>query len=184
MSIRACSLVLCVLLSGCEKVDAQTHVLARNVIVERSSRSALTSDDAQAAFEELSLDLRSTMVGTWDIVNKNIEPQHTATGQVRIDSAGTFSLLQGSFAAIGEGSSGFCSHMPGTETYEFLTPKLVVLRHTNQNTQNSVIPTVVELRQNTITFLGSGGCGQVGLQRISILTRVGGADGGTADGGP
>jgi hypothetical protein len=75
----------------------------RNVIVDRSSKSALTSNDAQSAFEELSLDLVATMVGTWNIVNKNIENEHAATGQVRINADGTFTLLAGSFAVSGLG---------------------------------------------------------------------------------
>ena len=173
-----CALVSVVVLMGCEKVDTQTRVLARNVIVESSSRSSLTSGDAQDALESLTLDLRTVMVGSWTIVNKNIEDSHVATGRVEISAAGAFTLQSGSFAAIGEGSAGFCDHAAGSENYEFLTPKLVVFRHVNQGTTNSVIPAVVDLQQNSITFMGSGGCGQLGLQRVSILTRVQSVDAG------
>ena len=167
-------------LCGCEKVDMQTHVLARNVIVEASSgSSALTAGDAQAVFEELHLDLATTMVGTWNIVNKNIESEHLATGRVQISAGGTFALQAGSFAAIGEGSAlGGCNHTAGSETYELLTPKLLVFRHANGSANNSVIPAIVELKRNTITLMGSGGCGQLGLQRVSILTRVLASDAG------
>lgn len=165
-------LVWVVVLAGCEKVDTQTRVLARNVIVESSSRSSLTSGDAQDALETLTLDLGRVMVGTWNIVNKNIEDTHVATGRVQISANGAFALQAGSFAAIGEGTGGFCDHVAGSENYEFLTPKLVVFRHTNQNVGNTVIPAVVDLQQDTITFMGSGGCGQLGIQRVSILTRV------------
>ena len=54
----------------------------------------------------------------------------------------------------------------------------MVFRHTNQGATNNVIPAVVDLQQNSITFMGSGGCGQLGLQRVSILTRVPAVDGG------
>jgi hypothetical protein len=167
-----------VVLTGCEKVDGQTRVLARNVIVESSSRSSLTSGDAQDALETLTLDLGRVMIGTWNIVNKNIEDSHVASGRVQISAGGVFALEAGSFAAIGEGTGGFCDHVAGSETYEFLTPKLVVFRHVNQGTNNNVIPAVVDLQQDTITFMGSGGCGQLGLQRVSILTRR------TPDAGP
>lgn len=167
-----------VLLAACEKVDTQTRVLARNVIVESSQRSALTAGDAQGALEELTLDLPRVMVGTWTIVNKNIESEHAATGRVRIDAGGTFALLAGSFAAAGEGTGGFCDHVAGSEHYEFLTPKLVVFKHVNQTTPNNVIPTLVDLQSDSITFLGSGGCGQLGLQRVSILTREAATDAG------
>lgn len=169
---RTAVLLALATLLACEKLDTQTNVLARNVIVERSSKSALTSNDAQSAFEELSLDLVATMVGTWNIVNKNIENEHAPTGQVRINADGTFTLLSGSFAAIGEGTGAFCDHVAGSERWEVLTPKVLVFRHTNQNVENRVIPMVVELHQDSIVFLGSGGCGQLGLQRVSILTRV------------
>lgn len=99
----------------------------------------LTSGDAQAVFEELHLDLATTMVGTWNIVNKNIESEHLATGRVQISAGGTFALQAGSFAAIGEGSAGGCNHTAGSETYELLTPRLLVFRHANGSANNSVI---------------------------------------------
>jgi len=161
-------------LASCEKVDPNARVLAKNVIVESTSRSSLQSSDAQSALEELSLVLAITMVGTWDITNKNIETEHSATGRVRIEADGGFALESGSFAAIGEGSQGFCSHVAGSERYEIITPRLIAFRHVNGTTTNSAIPRLDELRQNDITFVGGGGCGLGGLDRVSLLHRVAG----------
>lgn len=154
-----------------KSVDPETQVYASNVVYDNSN-STLEATNAQDAFDELSLDFATTMVGSWTIVNKNQESNHEATGAVTINADNTFNLTAGSFAAIGMGSSGLCSHQTENQTYEFYTDKVAVFSHYNGETQNSVIPTLLELKENQITVLGSGGCGEVGRQRISILTRV------------
>ncbi len=208
--MRACSVVVLVLLCGCSgedkvsdkrvlarnvllkqssalqakgegsNLDKTTKVLAENVVFENTDTSTVTSDNVQGAIEELSVDLQKIMVGTWSIANKNQESMHSATGRIVINSGGTFNLEQGSFAAIGMGTgtdtSGgdpmLCGHEQADQTYEFYTSKVVVFRHTNQGASNNAIPTLLDLQKDQITFLGSGGCGEVGRQRVSILTRV------------
>lgn len=69
-----------------------------------------------------------------------------------------------------------CQHTLENQTYQGHTDDLVIFIHYNPSVnppfKNAVIPRLVKLRPNEIVFVGEGGCGQVGLQRISILTRV------------
>lgn len=159
-----------------QAVDTETQILARNVLVEENFDSQIESDNVQDAFEEISLKLSDKMVGTWDIQNYNQEICHESTGQVVIYDDGTFDLIEGSFAAIGMGSGtaqdNLCNHREDNQTYKVYTEDLVAFTHFNGPTENSVIPRLVKLRKNEMVFIGSGGCGQVGRQRISILTRI------------
>ena len=67
--------------------------------------------------------LQEVIIGTWDIESHNVGQFHTATGRVIINADGTFDLLEGSFAAIGMGSEGFCSHVKESQTFEILGPR-------------------------------------------------------------
>jgi hypothetical protein len=40
------------------------------------------------------------------------------------------------------------------------------------SSENTALPTLVKLREDEIIFIGGGGCGEVGRDRISVLTRV------------
>ena len=155
-------------------IDSTTKIYAENVILESESNSSVESDNVQDAINELSLILSKVMIGTWSIENKNIENLHSATGTVTINSDGTFDLTEGSFAAIGEGSGDtdpFCDHTDGLEVYTLITDEVIIFEHTNVSTINSVIPTLISIKENEIILLGSGGCGEGSRQRVSILTR-------------
>lgn len=160
-----------------DSVDTETKLLAENVIFENSSSSQIESDNVQNALEEITLKLSDVMVGTWNIQNFNQEEEHAATGKIIIYDDDTFNLTEGSFAAIGMGSGtasgGMCSHKQENQTYQVYTDELVAFQWygLNSTEPDSVIPVLVKLRQNEIIFIGSGGCGLVGRQRISKLTR-------------
>jgi hypothetical protein len=155
-----------------DDIDTETQILAENVIFENTDNCNIESDNVQDALEEISLKLSETIVGTWVIQNYNQEDYYTETGKIIISDDGTFNLLEGSFAAIG---MGYCEFLPENQTYEIFTDELMVFNQVTVNNgflhDRPVIPRLVKLRQNEITFIGSGGCGQVSRQRISILTR-------------
>lgn len=164
-------------------IDTETQVLAENVIFENTDISQIESDNVQDALEEISLKLAETMVGTWNIQNYIHADSHSETGRIVIYADGTFDLLEGSFAAIGMGSGDspmpICNHTEENQTYQIIVDDLIIFTHFNPNfmdpsrlTENSVVPTLVKLRQNEIVFIGGGGCGAVSKQRVSILTRV------------
>ena len=137
------------------------------------------SDNVQDALEEVSLRLPKVLPGTWTIESKYQGATHAPTGRITIREDGTFDLEQGSFAAVGmgsgadEGVSG-CEHNEANQTYEFVHDRVVLFRFTYgaDARQISGVPTPVEIMRDRILFLGGGGCGVVGDQRISILTRV------------
>ena len=113
-----------------QSVDTQTQILASNVIVEPMSASQIASSNVQDALKEISLKLPEVMVGTWSIQNYNQEATHQATGQVTINSDGTFNLTAGSFAAIGMGSDPAqatqfplptCGHTVENQTFQAFT---------------------------------------------------------------
>jgi hypothetical protein len=158
-------------------IDPELQVRAENVIFEhRSDLASIESDNVQDALEEVALRLQAVLPGAWTIENKNQEDFFAATGRVVIREDGTFDLEEGTFAAIGMGSGDtpdpFCNHAEEGQTFEFYSDQLVRFRHVNDGAENTVIPTVVELDRDRIVLLGSGGCGEVGRQRVSILTRL------------
>lgn len=171
-----------------DNIDTETKLLAENVIFENTQSSQIESDNVQDALEEISLNLPDVMVGTWDIQNYNQEINHESTGKVVIYDDGTFDLIEGSFAAIGMGSGtaedemgGLCNHTEENQTYHIYIAELISFTHFNPGTplwpvenpiENSAIPRLVKLRENEIIFIGSGGCGEMGSERISILTRI------------
>lgn len=171
-----------------DNIDTETILLAENVIFENSLTSQIESENVQDALEEISLSLPDVMVGTWEIQNYNQEINHESTGKVVIYDDGTFDLIEGSFAAIGMGSGtaedemgGMCNHTEDNQTYDIYASELIAFKHFNPGSpvwpidnpiENSAIPRLVKLRKNEIIFIGSGGCGSVGTERISILTRI------------
>lgn len=161
-------------------VDTTTQILAENVIYEESIDSQIESDNVQDALEEISLLLSEVLPGTWDIQNYVDDYMHDDTGQIIIYDDGTFDLITGSFGAIGMGSKDpstyLCGHVEGNQTYEFFSEEIVMFSHLDPTTnpphvKRSVLPRLVKLREDEITFIGGQGCGSV-RERVSILTRV------------
>lgn len=157
-----------------EEVDDTTKIYADNVLFAHGANSSVESTNVQDAIEEISLILSKTMIGKWTIENKNIEEDnHSPTGKVTINENGTYDLTEGSFAAIGEGSGEkLCNHTPGTEIYTKITDDVLLFKHNNGSEFFSAIPMVISLKKNKIILIGSGSCGELGRQRVSILTRV------------
>ena len=84
--------------------------------------------------------------------------------------------MSGSFAAASIGSgdpadSLQCSHDSDGQVWNDLGDQLIGFWHSENGTARMFIPQLVSLRQNRITFIGTGGCGEGGQQRISILAR-------------
>lgn len=153
-------------------IDTETKIMAKNVVFENSSASEIESDNVQDALEEITMLLPRVMIGRWEIKNYDNDDNHRPTGLVEIYDDGTFNLIEGSFAAIGMGSSEFCSHTEENQTYEVLTNELIRFTHYNDTAKNSVIPLLLKLRQDEIIFMGMGGCGVVSDARYSILSKV------------
>ncbi len=154
-------------------------------IVDSLSKCDLSENPVK--WEEIALKLFDVIVGTWNIQNYNYENNiHSETGKVVFNADGSFDLIEGSFAAIGMGSAtvpgpAFCGHTEDNQTYQFFTDNVVLFTHynplnpggyNNPPFKNAVIPQTVEVQENEIVFVGSGGCGNIALQRISVLNRV------------
>jgi len=158
-----------------DDVDTTKKISASNVLFDAVSISKIKSNNVQSALEEVSLNLSKIIIGAWTIDNKDIEstdPSHVATGRVAFKDDGRFDLESGSFAAIGEGSSGFCSHVEESQSWEKISDSVLYMKHQNGSTQNRAILKVLEFSKDKIVAYGSGGCGAIGVDRISILTRV------------
>lgn len=165
--------------------DPNLKVLASNVVYQPAPSSTVTATNVQGALQQLSLDLATTMVGTWAIANRAEDDAHGPTGRVAIRAGGTFDLEAGSFAAIGMGSGAAgapCQHQASPQSWELVAPQVALFTHVNPGdpggggpptpATNAVFPMVLSLEQDRIVFLGSGGCGALGVQRLSVLTRV------------
>lgn len=156
-------------------VDTTTRIPASSVLFDAVSISKIKSTNVQAALEEVSLNLSKIIIGTWAIDNKDIEStdsSHVAIGKVTFKDDGKFDLESGSFAAIGEGSSGFCSHVEESQSWEKISDSVLYMKHQNGSAQNRAILKVLEFSKDKIVAYGSGGCGAIGVDRISILTRA------------
>jgi hypothetical protein len=158
-------------------IDTNTKLVATNVVYESNGKADLQATNVQSALEELAVKLDVVLPGSWCIENRNQEAQHAATGAITFAKDGTFKLVRGSFAAIGMGSTDLsgpvgCAHAEEGQTYELFSPRVAAFRHLDPVLAISVVPTLIEARPDRLSFLGSGGCGQVGLQRVSILTRT------------
>jgi hypothetical protein len=155
------------------RIDTTTQMPASNVVFEQSATADLSSTNVQGALEELSVKLDAVLPGRWNIQNLNQENLHAATGKIEFKADGSFDLKEGSFAAIGMGSNPeFCNHESVGQTFQLFTPRVALFAHTNGTASNTVIPTLIEAKPDRLVFIGSGGCGVVGQQRISILTRA------------
>jgi len=116
-----------------------------------------------------SIELVEVIDGEWLIENYNQEELFVSTGHLEIYPDSTYRLISGSFAAIGLASEGGCSSQnPDDPTYQIYTEELMSFQFSN----TSSIPRLVKLEEDLIIFVGSGGCGLVGRQRISVLTRI------------
>ncbi len=160
--------------SAGDSVDDTTKLSASNVVYEKSEVADLSSGNVQGALEELAVRLDAVLPGSWTIENKNQEVSHAPTGAITVRGDGTFDLTAGSFGAIGMGSSTECGHV-GPQTFELFSPRVVLFKHQNGSAANSAIPTLIEAKPDRLVFIGSGGCGEMGRPRVSILTRVGAA---------
>ncbi len=178
------------------EVDPNIKVLAQNVSIDTGS-NALKSDNLQDALDkELAVDLGKTLLGkTWKVTNKTADPTYTGTtGQIKFNEDGTINLMSGYFAAIGKVHSSeisFC-HIPIIINYEIISDGVMyVSAQVKQRDVNSLpilpgyksraadstyttdedsVVKVVSRTTDKIVVTGSGGCGSVGSERISILT--------------
>jgi len=144
----------------------------------------VSADRLNEVLNAMTQDLSEVMIGSWDIENYNYVWPHVGSGKIVINENGTFDLIEGSFAAIGMGScdvqGGFCGHIEESQTYRFYTEDVVSFTHYNEGCpgdifnpgENTAVPRLAKLTKDEIIFVGGGGCGTVGKDRISILTRV------------
>ncbi len=144
--------------------------------------SFLESTDLQTALDnELAIDLSTLLPGTtWTVENvTSDETYNGTTGQVSF-TADSMTVDEGRVAAFGlthPDSGATCDNDNLTDvTYDLYSTNLLYATWStgegNQlNTSNSVV-TVFADDTNTIGLVGSGGCGELGSDRISILTRV------------
>jgi len=163
-------------------VDPSIKVLAENVTIDNTS-NALKSDNLQDALDkEIAVSLQKTLTGqTWNITNKTSDTTYAGTtgmGVVKFNDDGTMTLLSGGFAAIGKvsGSENSFCNIPQTINYELISNDVVyvsasVKSRTDSNayTEDTVLK-IASRTKDKIVVTGTGGCGYVGFERISILT--------------
>ena len=157
------------------KVDIDENITAIDKLQADTEANTADINQLQSNSIGIGISLSEVMIGNWDIQNINQESAHADSGFIQINRDGTFDLISGSFAAIGMSSGqdgSFCNHSPGSGAYEVILDNLTNFSYASGGTQYPVIPLLIELEQDKITFLGNGGCGFLGRQRVSILTRA------------
>lgn len=161
-------------------VDPDLKVLATNVEVSNTG-NALASNNLQSALDnELAVDLATALPGsTWTIQNRSADDTYgNVGGEVTFTKDGKMTLT-GRFAAAGLVSgaeTSFCN-IPTDMRYEVLGNAVVYVsahvkgREGSYEEDQVVVPAVAARTRDTIVMVGSGGCGIIGQDRVSILTR-------------
>jgi len=148
-----------------DDIDTVTKVSAANVVFEIGN-SGVRSNNVQGAIDEIAIPFAKNMIGTWEITNRGSDSTYSRTGVVEISSNGTFTLKSGDFAAIGLNSG---CNSAGEKGYEIFGDNAVLFK---TYADFEVLPTVISQNKDKIVLTGYGGCGAVGQQRLSILTRI------------
>lgn len=163
-------------------IDAADVTITSNNPQGAGPTSFLESTDLQTALDnELAIDLNTVLPGTtWTVENVTSDETYDGfTGQVSF-TADTMAVDEGRVAAFGlthpdSGSS--CSNDNLSDvSYNLYSTNLLYATWSageegREDTSNAVV-TVFADDVNTIGLVGSGGCGELGSDRISILTRV------------
>lgn len=164
-----------------EGVDPNLKVLAENVEISNMG-NALASSNLQSALDnELAVDLTALLPGsTWTIQNRTADATYKGFGGEVSFSADGKMTVSGHFAAAGLVSESvadtFCN-FPISATYEVLSNSVLYLsarvkgRTDGSEGDQLVVPIVVSRTKDSITLVGGGGCGALGEDRVSILTR-------------
>jgi hypothetical protein len=165
-------------------VDPNVTVLAENVTIDTSGNGLKSGNLQDALDKELAINLAKTLTGrTWNVTNKTSDPTYMGTtGVVTFNADGTMTLASGYFAAIGKvngnetPANGIPCNVPQKIEYELISDgvmyvtALVQARGGSNTTSEDSVLKVVSRTSDRIVVTGSGGCGQVGSERISILT--------------
>lgn len=161
-------------------VDAADVMITTDNPQGNTPASYLESTDLQSALDdELAIDLATLLPGTtWTVENVTSDDTYNGfTGQVSF-TADAMIVDEGRIAAFG------LTH-PDTDSIcddDNLSDVVYTLYSTNLlyaswtagefNDENTVVVTVFADDTDTLGLVGAGGCGEVGIDRISILTRV------------
>lgn len=165
--------------SAGDEVDPNLKVLASNVEVSNTGNTLASNNLQSALDDELAVNLATALPGsTWTIRNRSEDSTYSAAGEVNFTADGK-ATLTGYFAAGGlvSGAEDSYCNIPVEIRYEVLGNAVLYVsarvkgREGGYEENQVVIPTVAARTRDTIVLVGSGGCGAVGQDRVSILTR-------------
>lgn len=149
--------------------------------------SFLESKNLQNALDnELAIDLESFLPGTtWAVSNTTSDTTYYGyTGQITFDDT-ALTIDSGRVAAFGlthPDSGSFCTTVDTTISYDMFANNLMYVSWSTERSvttdeeadtdASSAVATIFANSKDTIGLVGAGGCGEVGTDRISVLTRV------------
>lgn len=155
------------------QLPSNVKVMASNVSLARNENS-LKSEDLQTALDtEIAVDLAKSIVGVWTIKNITSDATYSgslSTGKVEFFADGAYVITEGGFGAAGKVASGtgsFCA-IPNTQTYRLIDGAI----YFEADAGGDSVAIIAKNTADSITMIGDGGCGNQGISRITILTRV------------
>lgn len=163
-------------------VNAADVQIQTSHVSSTNGETYLESTNLQNALDnELAIDLPTLLPGTtWTVQNITSDPTYSdSSGQITFGTD-TLTIDSGKLAALGvvnPDDDSMCSDLTGDVNYSLYNNGIVYATWNtdlgNGNiTSNSTAVTMFVQNTDSIGLVGSGGCGQVGSNRISILTRV------------
>ncbi|HLL54126.1 MAG TPA: hypothetical protein VK447_11290 [Myxococcaceae bacterium] len=158
---------------ACQQPVGPNQVRAEDVVLSNGGNNLQSSNLQQALDSEMRVNLAELLPGTtWNVTNKSSdETYRNTTGRISFTSTGSVMRLEaGRFAVAGQvhtSEGAFCN--PHTDmSYEVLADSVLFV---SSESQGSTAITVASATTNRILLVGTGGCGELGSTRVSILTR-------------
>jgi len=149
-----------------------TYTATISTAITTSAGDPLNSEKTWR-FTTASPKLSEIIVGTWTIANDTANTIYEDTGEITFNSDGTYDLVSGSFAAIGENSTSgaICSRIESSQKYSLVddTTDSYQFKYTYSSTIYSVNPTATVTSITGVSFVGLG-CGG-STESTSTLTK-------------
>lgn len=163
------------------EIDARDVVIRTRDVSSNNPNTYLESTNLQNALDnELAVNLSDFLPGTtWTVTNITSDTIYAnSTGQVTFSSDGIV-LDAGRLAALGithDDEETGCSPLLTDISYDLYMNSIIYANWTTGSAElsydHSAVVSVFVQSKDSIGLIGSGGCGEVGVDRISILTRV------------
>lgn len=169
------------------KGDSDIQLSAKDVIIQSKKKTDITgqsfleSTTLQAALDnELAVNLNTLLPDTtWNVTNiTKDETYEDTTGQITFNEDGTITLESGRVAVAGWVASSEDSDCTYPENIEYTIYNNNVMFLTwdavsdGNSSSDSTAITLFANSTDSLGMIGTGGCGQLGSDRISVLERI------------